>query len=151
MQLALRIAILLLLLPAAEVLVFLLVAWLIGFFPALALMLATSVGGGVVLWRLGGRDFAQARTGWREPGRPKAAAADSRLLVAAGGILLLLPGFITDILGAGLLVAPLRRRLGGLIGRLLRRDTRAAGPPVIDLEPGEWRTLPDRPRRRRRR
>jgi len=150
MRLALRIAIALLLLPAAEVLVFLLIAWRIGFFPALALMLLTSFAGGVVLRHVGRGGLAQFRGALRDLAVREDAARNGRLFVAIGGILLLLPGFITDIVGVGLLIAPVRRWLGGVLARAFRSDQRPPGPAVIDLEPGEWRAIPDRrpPRRR---
>ena len=154
MRLALRIAIALLLLPAAEVLVFLLVAWAIGFFPAFALVLLTSFAGGVVLRRVGRGGLAQVRGALGNRARPRDSPESGRLLVTLGGILLLLPGFITDILGAGLLLGPTRRWLGVALGQAFRGDQRQAGktgPAVIDLEPGEWRAISDRksPRRRR--
>jgi len=56
------------------------------------------------------------------------------------GILLLIPGFITDALGRLLLLAPLRRALGGLLG-LKGAPARADG--VVDLEPEQWHQVPD--------
>ena len=149
MRMALRIAIFLLLLPAAELLAFLLVAWAIGFFPAIGLMLLTSLAGGLILRRVSGGQFAQFRRVLRDREVTETTLRGHGPLVALGGILLLLPGFITDLIGAGLLVPPIRRRFGAALGRVLRHRTRPSGPPVIDLAPDEWRTLPDRKRRRR--
>jgi len=153
MRLAMRIAIFLLLLPAAEFLAFLLVAWAIGFLPALGLMLLTSLAGGVVLRHVSRGQFGQFRRTLRDREVSAAATQAGGLLVALAGILLLLPGFITDLLGAGLLVPPLRRRFGGALARALRRKRPPAGPAtVIDLAPTEWRAIsegkPRRPRRR---
>jgi UPF0716 family protein affecting phage T7 exclusion len=78
------------------------------------------------------------------------AAQDRRLALALGGILLLLPGFITDLVGAGLLVGPIRRRLVGTIAEAIARRRRTGGPgAVIDLAPDEWHAVPDKPRRKR--
>jgi UPF0716 family protein affecting phage T7 exclusion len=62
-----------------------------------------------------------------------------------GGILLVFPGFITDLLGAALLVPSFRRWAGAAL-RNLARKRRRGGPdaPVIDLEPDQWHRLPDR-------
>jgi UPF0716 protein FxsA len=151
MRLAVRIAIFLLVLPAAELLAFLLVAWRIGFFPAIGLMLLTSLAGGLVLRRISGGQFAQVRRVLRDREVTETALSGHGPLVALGGILLLLPGFITDLMGAGLLVRPIRRRFGAALGRVLQHRARPSGPPVIDLAPDEWRTLPHRKPRRPRR
>ncbi len=139
-----RITIALLLLPLAEIVAFLLVAWAIGFFPALGLMILTSIAGGVVLHRVGRGQFAQVRVAMRQSAIATVAAQSGGVLVALGGILLLLPGFITDLVGAGLLVGPVRRWLGATIGRAIAEGRRATGPDaVIDLGPDEWRAVPD--------
>jgi UPF0716 protein FxsA len=150
-RLAKKIAIALLLLPLAELVAFGLVAWAIGLPAALGLMLLTSAAGVLVLRRAGRRSM----TGWRAGIRNAlghAATGSAGPLLALGGILLLLPGFITDLAGACLLVGPLRRAFGAAIGRALgrRRPRRGAGA-VIDLTPDEWRPVPDpapRPRDR---
>jgi len=144
-----RIAIALVLLPAAEVAAFLLVVWAIGFGPALGLMILTSLGGALVLWRLGRGRFASARRAVRRNGVARAATDGDGVMLAVAGILLVLPGFITDLVGAGLLVGPIRRRVAAAIGRASAKvPGTATGPPVIDLAPDEWRSIPDRKRRR---
>jgi UPF0716 family protein affecting phage T7 exclusion len=69
-----------------------------------------------------------------------------------GGILLVFPGFITDALGAALLVPPLRRWFGGVLARNrdARRRQQREHERIIDLDPGEWQQLPDQNRGRRR-
>ena len=148
MRLALRIAVVLLVLPAAELLVFLLVAWAIGFLPALGLLLITSFAGALVLRRVNRGQFTQFRRVLRDREVTASATQGGGLLVAFSGILLVLPGFITDLLGAGLLVPPLRRRLGAALGRAIQRRSPAPGPTVIDLAPSEWKAIPDRKPRR---
>ena len=143
-QLGKRIAIALLLLPAAEVVAFLLVAWAIGFFPALGLMVLTSLAGGLVLRHAGRGQVAHLRAAMRQNGVTEVAGQAGSLMFALGGILLLLPGFITDLVGAGLLVGPVRRWLGATLGRALAGTQRQSGPgSVIDLAPDEWRPVPD--------
>ena len=150
MRLALRIAVFLLLLPAAEFLVFLLVAWAIGFWPALGLMLLTSLAGALVLRRVNHGQFSQFRSVLRDREVTATATQGGGLLVGLAGILLLLPGFITDLMGIGLLVPLLRRRFGTALGQAMRRKARAPGPVVIDLAPSEWKAIPDRKPRRSR-
>jgi UPF0716 family protein affecting phage T7 exclusion len=64
-----------------------------------------------------------------------------------GGILLFVPGFITDLVGLVVLVPPLRRGLGGMLRQLWTRYRRPApSPEVIDLQPGEWHEVRTRKR-----
>src|SRR5262249_52897172 len=143
-QMGKRIAIALLLLPAAEAVAFLLVAWAIGFLPALALLILTSFAGGAVLRRAGRGKFAEILGAVQHGGAARLPTDAGGVMFALGGILLLLPGFITDLVGAGLLVGPIRRWLGAAIGRALRVPATARGPVVLDLAPGEWRAVPDK-------
>ncbi len=131
-----RIAIALLLLPAAELVVFLLVVWAIGFLPTLALMILTSFAGGLVLHRAGRGGIADVRAA-RSGSRATAGTIENRgMIVALSGILLLLPGFITDLMGAGLLVRPIRTRLAAAIGRAVGVPRAATWPwSVLDLAP----------------
>jgi UPF0716 protein FxsA len=63
-------------------------------------------------------------------------------LTVLAGLLLFLPGFLTDLIGAVLLIGPLRRRIGTAFRRWVRsRDQRSRS--VIDLAPGEWQLVPD--------
>ena len=66
------------------------------------------------------------------------------LAAMIGGILLVLPGFITDMLGALLFVPPLRRWTGARIGRAIRKRRRGPqAPAVIDLPPDQWGEVPE--------
>lgn len=128
-------------LPVAELVVFIMVAASIGFGLALLLVLATSLAGGLLLRHAGGNHIARVRVAMNEglnQGSFTALQADSTgaatLIV---GVLLLIPGFITDILAVFLLISPLRRALAG--GGTPPR--RADG--VVDLEPEQWQRVPD--------
>jgi UPF0716 protein FxsA len=143
-----RIAIALLLLPAAEVAAFLLVVWAIGFLLALGLMIVTSFAGAVVLYRAGRGRITKALRTVRQSEPPAEINTSGGPMVAIAGILLLLPGFITDLVGAALLVRPIRGRLGAAIGRAFKVPGPPAGPQVINLAPGEWHWVPDRKRKR---
>jgi UPF0716 protein FxsA len=94
--------------PILEVLAFVEVGRAIGWLPAVVLALATSVLGARLL-RIEGR-AAIERVSLAVSGRgaPGAAAIDGALGFL-GAALLVLPGFLTDALGALLLLAPTRR------------------------------------------
>ena len=130
----------LLVLPLAELAVFIAVATAIGFSYALTLLLVGSLAGALVLRHAGGSHIARARVALGT-GNFTALQADSTgFLTLLAGILLLIPGFITDIAGLLLLIAPLRQALGAWLrggAPAPRRDG------VVDLEPEQWRRVPD--------
>jgi UPF0716 protein FxsA len=130
----------LLALPFMELLVFIAVAQTIGFLWALALLLATSLAGAMVLRHAGGNHIARVRVALGEGGLTALQADSVGTLTLLAGILLLIPGFITDILGLLLLLAPLRRALGVLLGL---RPPPTSPDGVVDLEPQQWHQVPD--------
>ncbi len=120
--------------PLVEVLAFVEVALAIGWPLALLLLLGTSVLG-VQLLRVQGRAaVARASLAVAER-RPSADAALDGALVLLGAALLALPGFVTDALGALLLLPPTRRLLRRRLSRryaarlmgFLARPVRFAG------------------------
>jgi UPF0716 protein FxsA len=135
----------LLLLPLGELLAFVAVAALIGWLPAAALFIATSVVGVILLKRSGRGDFDRLRAAIARDGLRAVHLDTPGAAPMLAGILLVFPGFITDLIGAALLVPQLRRWAGGKLAQAARarRDDN-----VIDLEPGEWHQIPDRRRRR---
>lgn len=135
-------------LPLIEVGVFIAVAAAIGFFKALGLLILGCVAGIMVLRHAGGNHIARVRTAMNEGLSFTALQADSTGgLILFAGILLVIPGFITDALGLLVLLVPLWRALNGALGR--------GAPPartdgIVDLEPEQWRRVDDPalPRRR---
>lgn len=128
-----------LMLPAAELAAFIAVAVGIGFLGAAALILAGSFAGAMILRHAGGNHIARMRSilDGRNFTTLQADGTGAMLLVA--GFLLLIPGFITDTLALLLLVAPLRR----IMGATLWRGTAPQRDGVVDLEPEQWRRVPD--------
>jgi UPF0716 protein FxsA len=130
----------LLALPLAELAAFIAVAAAIGFAWALALILAGSLAGALILRHAGGNHIARVRVALSDGGVTALQADSSGFLILLAGILLLIPGFITDIAGLLLLIAPLRQALAGWLG--------VGAPPrrrdgIVDLEPEQWRRVPD--------
>ena len=65
-------------------------------------------------------------------------------LTVLGGILLLLPGFLTDVIGAALLLPITRRWIHATLRRAVGRTERPSSRPgVVDLEPDQWRRMPE--------
>jgi UPF0716 protein FxsA len=140
----------LLVLPAAELMTFLLVAVLIGWLWTVALFVATSVVGMLLLRQSGRADIDRLRHAFAQDGLRGLHLETPGMGPVLGGILLVFPGFITDILGAALYLPALRRWVAGkLATRPPRARRRGRDGGIIDLEPGEWRRLPDQRRRRR--
>jgi len=145
-----------LLLPLAEIAVFVLVATTVGFGTALLLVLATSLLGFLVLQHAGRSGLARLRAAMDQANRNRTGTLDIEsgtggLLTVLAGVLLLVPGFLTDLAGAALLIGPVRRWIGRAARDWLRRRD-PAERSTVDLEPDQWRQLPDRelPKRPRR-
>ena len=93
--------------PIAELFVIIKVGELIGFWPTLLLLLLDAVAGSLLLRHQGRgawRRFNEALAQRRFPGKE---VADG-VLIVIGGTLLLAPGFLSDIVGAFLLIPPTR-------------------------------------------
>jgi UPF0716 protein FxsA len=102
--------------PVAELYVIIKVGELIGVAPTLALLLADALLGSWLLKHQGRsawRRFNEALAARRFPGREVVDGA----LIIVGGTLLLTPGFLTDIVGAFLLLPPTR----AIARRVLKR------------------------------
>ncbi|MGA9860090.1 MAG: FxsA family protein [Solirubrobacteraceae bacterium] len=117
---------LLILWPIAELFVAIKVAEAIGVgLTVLALVVSCPLG----IWLA----RAEGRSAWRRlslavsVGRPPGRQVVDGALIMLGGVLLVIPGFITDVLGAALLVGPLRS-LGStvLVRNFQSRAVRAA-------------------------
>jgi UPF0716 protein FxsA len=141
----------LLVLPAAELFAFFLVAALIGWLWAAGLFIATSILGALLLRRFGRADLDRLRTAFARDGIRALHLETPGMATMLGGILLIFPGFITDLLGAALLLPTVRRWAAAKLATFARSSRRTPRDDrVIELEPGEWHQIPDRGRRRRR-
>jgi len=107
--------------PIAELAVIIQVGDLIGVWWTIAILIADSILGTVLM-------RSQGRAAWRrfnvtlQSGRPPAREVLDGALVIFGGALLLTPGFVTDILGIVLLLPPTRAVVRAvLVRRLLPR------------------------------
>jgi UPF0716 protein FxsA len=103
----------LLVVAAVEIAVLIAIGQAIGVGWTILLVLATSALGGWLLRREGARAWRAFREDLAE-GRPPGNAATDGLLIFVGGVLMLVPGFVTAFIGA-LLLIPVTRRLGRAI------------------------------------
>jgi UPF0716 protein FxsA len=144
----------LLLLPLVEIAGFVIVGSQIGVLWTIALVLASSVAGASLLRYQGfgviKRMQAEVQAG-RDPGREIAHGA--MILLAA--VLLLIPGFVTDIFGLLLFIPPVRelawrflkRRVDVTTGFVFTGNGGAGSGRgrVIDLDEGDYSSRPDKP------
>lgn len=98
----------LLLWPLIEIALFVTLGGALGLWLTLAIVLGTGILGVFLLQRLGLRSAERLRAEMGRMRDPLGQAGDSALLALAA-LLLILPGFLTDALGALLLIPPLRR------------------------------------------
>ncbi len=140
MRLIKLIAIGLLAWPAVEIVAFVCVAAALGFANAVLLLLLMSFAGLFVL-----RHFSGDVTRFRAAGAAGIAAAPldrPGMAPGLGGILLLIPGFVTSMLGLVMLFPVSRRWLLAGCRRVFAAGRGRAHPDIIDLAPNEWRPLP---------
>jgi UPF0716 protein FxsA len=131
--------------PVVEVFVFIEVGRAIGWLLAVVLLLGTSVLG-VQLVRIQGRSAIERVSLAVSERRPPARAVIDGALGFLGGLLLVVPGFVTDVLGALLVLPPTRaqarhwlsRHYSGRVMRFVATTCRFAprdrGAPEADFE-----------------
>lgn len=125
-----------------EIVAFVLVVQFLGVLAAIALGVGTTLLGLADVKRL----FAYLRNRVTQP-RAEIKPGPHLLegsLEAVGCILLILPGFASDLVGLALKAPSIRASVADRI----RHRHRSRGPQTIDLAPNEWKSLGDRRRRR---
>jgi UPF0716 protein FxsA len=146
--------------PLAEIAGFVLVGRAVGLWGTLGLVVGTAILGGLLMRSQGMhllRQISQESQEGRVPGR---ALVDGAMIVVAG-VLLLLPGFITDIIGILLFIPAVRTLIWSAIGkrnvvvssgkggfaaghRSVKPRSEALGP-VFDLDEQEFHRRPNSP------
>ncbi len=106
--------------PILEIFVIIEVGGRIGALPTIGLLVLSAVVGVIVVKREGLGLLRRAQEQLRTGEDPAPEVLD-RLLVIVAGILLVLPGFISDAVAVLLLVPPLRHVIGNDLSRRLRR------------------------------
>ncbi|MEV6254022.1 FxsA family protein [Nocardia sp. NPDC051911] len=126
------------------------VGQLIGALPTILLLIAGSGAGMLLVGSQGRRVFEQFRRAARGEVAPGTAVADGAL-VAAGGVLMFVPGLVTSLFGLLLLLPPTRlparpvlaafaaRRFGKLVATGPYRGVVVDGGDVVDgVVVGQW-------------
>lgn len=129
-------------LPFLEFATFFWVAGRIGFLGALIGVIATSFLGIMILKGGARLLFAQMARGGVV--LMSGDAAKGSMLTAFAGLLLAIPGYVTDVVALALLLPALRGLLSGG-GMMQTAPARRPPPGVVDLDPGDWREEQRRP------
>jgi UPF0716 protein FxsA len=141
-----------LILPLIEITLFVLVGRAIGVLPTLALVILAAIAGGLLLRQQGLGVLARLRSNVSAGTIPGRTMMDG-LLIGLAALLLVLPGFLTDIVALALLVPPVRAWLFGQLAKRVRvvettTSYRRYGEPgspngrdtkSIDLKDDDWR------------
>ncbi|MFE3092903.1 FxsA family membrane protein [Streptomyces sp. NPDC059248] len=122
---------------ALELWLLILVGGAIGVLPVLALLIAQAVAGGAIVKQAGRnafRNLTETLQRAQQPGAgaetaPPDSSGNGFLMLA--GVLVMVPGFASDVLGLILLVPPVRKALSRYAERSLERRMRAAAPGSI--------------------
>ena len=127
-------------LPLIEIAGFVIVGERIGAAATVAATVLTAALG-VAIVRLQGAGLAQRARAAFARDEPPLAETIEALMLALGGLLLLLPGFFSDLIGALLLVPPLRHGMAWLVLERIRRrlaEGRVRRHGIID---GDYRDV----------
>ena len=92
--------------PIIEIIIFLKVNTVIGIFNTVSIIIATALVGTLLVQKQGKEIILQLKNIETNP----VLLMGNGLFIVIAGILLLTPGFITDIIGFSLLVAPIRQK-----------------------------------------
>jgi UPF0716 protein FxsA len=131
--------------PLIELAVFVQVAHWIGYLDSFLLLVLISVGGVLIVRYQGIGVYRKVRGQLRAGVVPAAELVDG-LVILVAGVLLILPGFISSIVGLVLLIPPVRRFVRGRVRR--RFSVRVANRVVKVVNtrgPGSGAVSPDSP------
>jgi UPF0716 protein FxsA len=113
--------------PLIEIGLFVTVGSWLTLWPTLAIVVGTGILGVSILRQQGLRAMADMQTAMQSMQSPVSPMAHNAMIMAAG-ILLILPGFLTDTLGLLLLIRPVRQWvITRLIGRMRVFSTATSG------------------------
>jgi UPF0716 protein FxsA len=140
-----------LIIPLIEIACFILIGNAIGLWPTLLGVLVTAVAGSLLL-RFQGVQILNEIRGTMARGMLPAKALAEGMMIGFAGVLLVTPGYFTDLLGILLLIPPVRTALYAFLKTRIRvvspgvSFSRPQGPArrpddpgTIDLDEGGWR------------
>lgn len=127
-------------LPLLEIAVFVEVGSLIGTGTTILLILLSMAAGGALL-RAQGQAVLQRFRAATARGEPPAGAAFDTFCAVAAAILLIVPGFITDLVAIALLIPPVRAFLGRWLFRQFAVSRTGRSEASVTIIDAEFRTV----------
>jgi UPF0716 protein FxsA len=128
---------LLLLGTAIEITVLIAIGSVIGVLPTILLVVAATVIGVMLLRREGTRTLLAFRSKIQSGQQPRAEMLDG-VLIAVAGVLVVLPGFISDLLAIALLFPPTRKMIRSRVVRRMEAKAQQQRPPgqifIVDAQ-----------------
>ena len=132
----LRLLALFILVPIAELAIFIALGDKIGLWPTLAIIIITGFLGAALTKSQGARAIQRFRQASAEGRLPHREVTDGLIILVAGAVLLT-PGFLTDTVGFLLLVPPVRALVRGRLAAYLKTKIRVVTPnmPTAPMDP----------------
>lgn len=134
--------------PLIEIALFILIGQTIGLVPTLLGVLITAIAGALLIRWQGMAALRDMQAAMRRGELPARQMADT-MLIGFGGLLLLLPGYFSDLVGILLLLPWTRELIYRFAARHFRVVSAGAGssyppadPGLIELDDGDWRDRP---------
>ena len=133
--------------PLIEIALFVVIGQTIGLVPTLLGVLITAVAGSLLIRWQGMAALRDMQAAMRRGELPARQMGDT-MLIGLGGLLLLLPGYFSDLIGIFLLLPWTRELIYRFLARHFRvveakpGSYRPTDPSLIDLDDGDWRDRP---------
>ncbi len=137
----LRLLALFILVPIAELALFMVLGDKIGLGPTLAIIIITGILGAALTKSQGAKALQRFRQASAEGRLPHKEVIDGLIILIAGAVLLT-PGFLTDTVGFLLLVPPVRALIRGRLAEYLKGKIKIVTPPGMSPEPAPSPTPP---------
>lgn len=130
-----RLLLLLIALPIVEIYLLVQLGGLMGVWPTIALVCATGFLGASLARREGRRALARYQEAIAKGQLPEEGIV-SGLLILLGGVLLMIPGALTDVAGAALLIPPVRRAVAQRVKDRLQKRISDGSIQVMNIGAG---------------
>jgi UPF0716 protein FxsA len=129
-------------LPLLEIGLFVVIGQAIGLVPTLLGVIVAAIAGGLVI-RWQGLAVLRDMQATIQRGEVPARQIGDAMLIGLAGILLILPGYFSDLCALLLLIPPVRTLLYRLLAsrvQVVRQPPAApADPQLVELDPDDWR------------